>query len=246
VKVICPFHAEDTPSCQVYADGFHCFGCGARGPLAQLDGRVKLEYVPKEREPEDMAPMWEYVNSLPVRQVRGVFVPADAEGYFICWPNRAYYKKRFFAPRGPKYIGPSGHQPPLFWATYPGPAAALVIVEGELNALSIGQVCPRLAVCSPGGAGNFTAAHLKKFGLHSTVEYSKLLVVADNDVAGAEAVINARGFFASHGRDAAWLLMSPDANDVLVNNGPDELRKQICRALGEDVETGAQDPQVPV
>ena len=30
-KVHCPFHDDDTPSCHIYADHFHCFGCGAHG-----------------------------------------------------------------------------------------------------------------------------------------------------------------------------------------------------------------------
>ena len=30
-KIGCPFHADDTPSLHVYADHFHCFGCGAHG-----------------------------------------------------------------------------------------------------------------------------------------------------------------------------------------------------------------------
>jgi hypothetical protein len=31
-KICCPFHADATPSCQLYADGhYHCFGCGAHG-----------------------------------------------------------------------------------------------------------------------------------------------------------------------------------------------------------------------
>jgi hypothetical protein len=30
-KVLCPFHSEKTPSLQLYADHFHCFGCGAHG-----------------------------------------------------------------------------------------------------------------------------------------------------------------------------------------------------------------------
>lgn len=33
-KVLCPFHAERTPSLQIYADGhLHCFGCGWHGWL---------------------------------------------------------------------------------------------------------------------------------------------------------------------------------------------------------------------
>ena len=27
IKILCPFHSEDTPSCAVYADGAYCFGC---------------------------------------------------------------------------------------------------------------------------------------------------------------------------------------------------------------------------
>jgi DNA polymerase len=30
-KIHCPFHADDTPSLQIYDDHFHCFGCGAHG-----------------------------------------------------------------------------------------------------------------------------------------------------------------------------------------------------------------------
>jgi len=31
-KILCPFHEEKTPSCQLYTDGhYHCFGCGAHG-----------------------------------------------------------------------------------------------------------------------------------------------------------------------------------------------------------------------
>jgi DNA polymerase len=30
-KVCCPFHHDEEPSCHVYGNGFHCFGCGAHG-----------------------------------------------------------------------------------------------------------------------------------------------------------------------------------------------------------------------
>jgi hypothetical protein len=32
-KVCCPLHGERTPSCHIYADHFHCFGCGAHGDV---------------------------------------------------------------------------------------------------------------------------------------------------------------------------------------------------------------------
>jgi CHC2 zinc finger/Toprim domain len=41
-KVCCPFHADSTPSCHIYADHYHCFGCGAHGThidwLMQTEG----------------------------------------------------------------------------------------------------------------------------------------------------------------------------------------------------------------
>lgn len=29
----CPFHREKTPSLKIYADNFHCYGCGADGDI---------------------------------------------------------------------------------------------------------------------------------------------------------------------------------------------------------------------
>jgi hypothetical protein len=46
-KILCPFHAEKTPSCQLYSDGhYHCFGCGAHG---WIDDDLDLD-------PTDIAP----------------------------------------------------------------------------------------------------------------------------------------------------------------------------------------------
>ncbi len=36
-KISCPFHDDPTPSCHIYPDHFHCYGCGAHGgPLEWL------------------------------------------------------------------------------------------------------------------------------------------------------------------------------------------------------------------
>src|SRR5262245_55906512 len=46
-KISCPFHADPQPSCQLYADHFYCFGCGARGNrmdwLVQAEGLTESE-----------------------------------------------------------------------------------------------------------------------------------------------------------------------------------------------------------
>ncbi len=33
---LCPFHNERTPSCKLYADHYHCYGCGAHGDVIGL------------------------------------------------------------------------------------------------------------------------------------------------------------------------------------------------------------------
>lgn len=38
--IACPFHNERTPSCRLYADGYHCFGCGAHGDAVDFVARI--------------------------------------------------------------------------------------------------------------------------------------------------------------------------------------------------------------
>jgi hypothetical protein len=46
-RVSCPFHADPQPSCKIYADHFHCYGCGERGErvdwLIRVEGLTKAE-----------------------------------------------------------------------------------------------------------------------------------------------------------------------------------------------------------
>jgi hypothetical protein len=35
-KVHCPFHDENTPSCNIREDSFHCFGCGEKGDVIKF------------------------------------------------------------------------------------------------------------------------------------------------------------------------------------------------------------------
>jgi DNA polymerase len=45
--VTCPFHDDPQPSCKIYSDHFHCFGCGERGGrmdwLMRVEGMTKAE-----------------------------------------------------------------------------------------------------------------------------------------------------------------------------------------------------------
>jgi DNA polymerase I-like protein with 3'-5' exonuclease and polymerase domains len=57
-KVLCPFHDDRTPSCHIYTDHFHCFGCGAHGDaidwlimIKGLDRDAAIELLANWRGP---------------------------------------------------------------------------------------------------------------------------------------------------------------------------------------------------
>lgn len=45
-KVSCPFHQDDTPSCHIYDDHFHCFGCGKHG--GPVDWVMQVEEISRD------------------------------------------------------------------------------------------------------------------------------------------------------------------------------------------------------
>jgi hypothetical protein len=49
LKVSCPFHDDPEPSCAIYPDHFHCFGCGERGDrinwLTRVEGMTPAEAI---------------------------------------------------------------------------------------------------------------------------------------------------------------------------------------------------------
>jgi DNA polymerase I-like protein with 3'-5' exonuclease and polymerase domains len=45
-KLHCPFHDDSTPSCHVYPDHFHCYGCGARGDA--IDWLMMIEGLDRD------------------------------------------------------------------------------------------------------------------------------------------------------------------------------------------------------
>ena len=54
-QVLCPFHADTTPSCSIYEDGYHCHGCGAHG--SRLDWLIHVEGL-TEKEAVDLMADW--------------------------------------------------------------------------------------------------------------------------------------------------------------------------------------------
>ena len=53
-KILCPFHIEKTPSCQLFDDGnYHCFGCKAHGWFAEDFGELPAEVLARAASAED-------------------------------------------------------------------------------------------------------------------------------------------------------------------------------------------------
>lgn len=226
-RIICPFHAEKTESLVQYEGGWFCYGaCHKRYTSEEVETKigVKYEYEEQETETEDLNERFEYIRSLPNEAHRGLIFPTDARGYFICWPNGTYYKYRVQNPgKGSKYLGPRGIKPPLFWGKQRN-RSQLAIVEGEINALSVAEVMPEWDVCSPGSATMFNAINLSKY-LTIFLKYTKIIVILDRDTAGTKGLIESKAFFLYKHPFVDYIQIKPDANEVLVESGKEELRK---------------------
>lgn len=211
-KIKCPFHKEETPSCAVYPDGYYCFGCGAYGPLSDLEGLIDFKSI-KVREPENLEESMEYIANLPQDTIRGLNLHYDSSGYYVLWPRKNYYNKRYFNSGSSKYRKPAGHRQPLFIPQYRG-TRECYYVEGELNAMSIAQVV-NSTVVSPGGVAKFPkyAYYLNRF------DY--VYIVADRDEVGTLAAMELSTNLNTPNK---ILLMEKDANDWLVDYGPEGLR----------------------
>lgn len=221
-KVLCPVHEEKTPSCAVYADGSgYCFVCNKY--FKELGEVVEL---PENKVIEDIAEKIQYIKSLPFIEHRGLLFPYDSTGYYILWPSNDYYKcRRWLSDSGNKYLNPSGVVQP--WLTYVKIGTPLlIIVEGEINALSVVSLNLDISVMCPGSAGQFNL-NKSKIPLQQFKIYDKIILVADKDSAGTQAVIKLKKDLINYNPDVQINLVSQDYNEILVTNGKEALKSKI-------------------
>lgn len=237
-KVMCPFHDEQTPSCEVYDDSFFCFGCGATGSLDKLAGKAPTfkTAFKKSGKPENLDASLTRISGLPTKVIRGLTLPYDTRGYYIVYPNVPYYVvRRWDAPSANKYIGPFGHKKPLLHTTYGSYTTVdrgpLVVIEGQLNALStaqsLGYAGPTRTVMSPGAATDF----LKPIVLEYCLQYRQICLIVDKDVAGVAAGIQLRDSLVKAGKQVILYPMEIDMNDLLVIHGQARCKEEINKAL---------------
>lgn len=228
-RIRCPFHQENTPSLVQKRTNWYCYGaCNRAYSNSEVESKTGEHYEYEEGldEREDIGETFKYIHSLPSKEIRGLSLPADERGYFICWPGDAYYKYRLFKPTGSKYIGPKGRGfPPLFWARKKG-SRTLWITEGEINCMSVAQAFPEHDHCSPGSASNFNADNLAKH-LTEFQGYDNVRVILDKDAAGTKGLIGAKAFFLYKIPFISFLQLDPDANEILVTHGKGKLREAL-------------------
>lgn len=242
-KILCPFHEESTPSCVLYPNGYSCFGCGKRGPLSDIAGLDVKTVLPVPRE--DLEASMRYILSLPKERIRGLDLHADKEAYYIVWPNGTFYKARYKDDRKAKYRCPAGHTKPLLVANE-SQSKSLIIVEGEINALSLARICPQYTVMSPGGVGDFST-HSSKKNYTYYIRFDTILIIADKDEPGIRAVMELGAFLRNKRHDVRFKLMPTDANSILCAGGQEveNLRQEVERELGPALAEGATGRRMP-
>jgi hypothetical protein len=184
MKIHCPFHEDVNPSMEVYPGGYgFCFVCWKRH---KLDSIERIDETPK-KEAEDIGLAVTKIRELPRKEIRGLELHTNGQGYFIVWPNLNYYKFRSFKAQ-PRYMAPRGHSQPLLKAFETNHHRGVLVVEGELNALSLRDWALRneFSIVSPGPAGNFISME------QEIVDYCKdassVIIWTDEDTAGIKAL----------------------------------------------------------
>lgn len=224
-RVFCPRHKEKTPSVVVYEQFGYCFGgCGVI-PLSELGDVRPTVAAP----PTDLKSELERIRLLPTGSVRGLVLPIDGDSFYIVWPEGNYYKRRkFFPGDGPKYLCPRGHQKPLFVARKDVSKDNLVIVEGELEALTLATIKGNYDIVSPGGVGNFKEGPWLNFAL----TYKRFCIIVDRDRPGLDAAIRLKKALLEISPYVSVLLKDKqgDLNDLLVKVGKESLQ-EFCKNI---------------
>lgn len=221
-RILCPHHNESTPSLVIYPNGNEvCYGCGYK---KIVNGEIK------EKKQEDIDKSIEYIESLPKELIRGLYLPFDGKYYYIKWTNGKYYKKRSTEDSSQKYRSPVGITKPLYIPVNKFEKNTIVIVEGELNALSLATstgISP-YTIVSPGSAGDLC----RDSYIHYYREFNNACIIVDKDPAGARFGLDLKNKLKSLGMRVTLYLMEEDFNDLLVQHGKEKVKEEFNRALG--------------
>ncbi len=230
MKILCPFHKDTNPSMHVYEEYAHCFVCGGRAKTEDVLSGAEIEVIKKE--PTNIPMELDRVRRLPKIHTRGLLLPADSEGYYIVWPDESFYKKRLFEGKQ-RYIGPRGRRPTPF--IYKGSKEAVVLVEGELNAMSLYEGCQLnlakgvnwLTIVSFGGVNNITDY------INYSLQFKRIYVIVDRDIPGVIAGVKFKDGLLKHKRRVDQLIaVDNDINEILQKEGKEGVSRWWKETVG--------------
>jgi len=226
-RIFCPKHKERTPSVVIYDTHAWCFGGCGRIELSDL-GSV-YQQPSSTPPPVDLRADLERINNLPRASVRGLNLPVDGDSYYIVWPEGTYYKRRkFFAEDGSKYLCPRGHKKPLLVARKGKSKENLVIIEGEIEALTLAGINGNYDIVSPGGVGSFKEGSW----LNQVLTYKRFCIIVDKDNPGFKAAVELKRVLLKRSPyvDIVFKDKTCDINDILVKHGKEALEK-FCERI---------------
>jgi hypothetical protein len=217
VKIRClnPKHTDDTPSMHVYPERAFCFSCGYSVPSEEV---ASVEEIRKlNKEPTDVKNVLQYISSLPVRKIRGLYFPYDDRGFYVEWPCNTFYKKRLFEGNS-RYIGPRGTRPPLY--VHKQCPHDLVIVEGEINARSLySSKATTSSIASPGSATEMLR-HLDKYLTYNTIH----AIIVDKDIPGVINGLKLKDELIKRGKKPILIAMEKDLNQIYEEEGDEAIK----------------------
>jgi len=206
----------------IYADGSaYCYGCSLYIKNFTKPRDNKIEVIP-----EDINARISYIRSLPSTSHRGLIFPFDNTGYYIIWPNDIYFKCRRWIddPVYGKYINPKNVTQP--WFIIRKKSKKLMIVEGEINALSLNTLNLPIDIMSPGSAGQFNVSKCG-FDLKEFSNYNQIVMITDWDKAGVTGALKLKSQILPHNPDIKIKLVYQDYNQILTNHGQEGLLEEV-------------------
>jgi len=190
----------------IYADKAYCFVCGFICPSEEVASAEELKKI--KRDPTDIRSAIEFIETLPKKYIRGLKLHFDDSGYYIIWPTREFYKKRMSFGKI-RYMGPRGHKVPLL--KFVGQArGALIVVEGEMNALSL-EHCKvtKATIVSPGSATELVK-HLDYY-----LTFDSIVVIVDRDAAGVAHGLTLKKLLIKSKKKVQLVACEKDINQIL-------------------------------
>lgn len=232
-KINCRWHPDATASMHIYADHAYCFGCKKRVSLEEIGEKAtftrrSFNYTVRK---ENIKSSLERINKLPKKLIRGLPLPFDESGYYLVYPNTDYYVKRLWeGTNSNKYKNPLGLSKELFRVRLAEPKEALLIVEGQLNALTADTVFRQanVSIISPGSANDLNN---RKF-IEYYLQYKRVCLIVDKDAAGVVSATALRDTLLKSGiKRVAIYPMQKDLNQVLLESGEDAVRQEVHQAV---------------